>query len=82
MKMKKINYLVLLCCLFITQGIFAQNMHRAVTINGVTVADFKNKTVVMKFNNSSQVLSVSTLFRFYFYNSFDAFRARVAEIIC
>jgi hypothetical protein len=47
MKMKKFNYLVLLCCLFITQGIFAQNMHRAVTI-GTNVVDFVNKTVVLK----------------------------------
>ncbi len=47
MKMKKNNYLVLLCCLFITQGIFAQNMHRSITI-GTNVVDFINKTVVLK----------------------------------
>ena len=52
--MKKFNYLVLLCCLFITQGIFAQNMHRDIILNGVTVSDFVNKTLVMKYNPTTQ----------------------------
>lgn len=50
MNMRKFNYLVLLCCLFITQGIFAQNMHRAVTLNSYIGAEyFLNKTLVKKY---------------------------------
>lgn len=48
--MKKKHYLLFAFVFFIILGISAQNMHRDITLNGVTVTDFVNKTIVLKYN--------------------------------